>query len=156
MERDFQVVAGCRLSWLAYFRPIFFGVFMILVALLLAELAEEKLLAGAGVVVAVLWLAYQFAFLRSVIIYADEKGVWMCRGFFPWQKAVVGVKWHDIDGAHYKTGFISWITRAYRVQVQHRYTKKVELVVDNVHNGHQLVSHINSALIQYAEGCSGR
>ena len=156
MDRGMQVGVKFSLSWLAYFRPIVVSIFMVLVGLLLAELAEERWLAGAGLGVAVLWLFYKISYLRAVCLFTDDDGVWLYRGLFPWQKGVVGVKWRDIDGAIYKTGLISWITRAYRVQVWHRYTKVVELAVDHVHKGHHFVGHVNAELVKYSEGCSGR
>lgn len=156
MEREMQVGVKCGLSWLAYFRPMIMSVFIVLVALLLAELAEEKLLAGAGLIVAVMWLLYKIAYLRSVSVFTNEKGVWVCQGLFPWQRGVVGVKWRDLDGAIYMTGFVSWMTRAYRVQIRHRYTKALELALDNVHNGHHFVGHINAELARYSEGYSSR
>nr|BCT99732.1 hypothetical protein [uncultured bacterium] len=130
-----------RLSWIAYIRAVV--VFFLLSALGVALGAVHQSLSVVAVVVSLAIFAYQVLYLRSMILFTNDDGVWLYRGVLPWNKGVVGVKWRDIEDAVFFTGFVSWAFNSYSIRVGHRFTKASELSIANVKDGREAVAHIN-------------
>lgn len=130
-----------RLSWLAYIRALV--VFLLLTTLGVALGALNQSLSVVAVVVALSIFAYQVLYLRSMIIFTNDDGVWVYRGLLPWNKGIVGVKWRDIEDAVFFTGFVSWMFNSYSIRVGHRFTKASEIYIANVKDGREAVGHIN-------------
>lgn len=130
-----------RLSWIAYIRAVV--VFFLLSSLGVALGAVHQSLSVVAVVVALAIFAYQVLYLRSMILFTNDDGVWLYRGVLPWNKGVVGVKWRDIEDAVFFTGFVSWAFNSYSIRVGHRFTKASELSIANVKDGREAVAHIN-------------
>lgn len=101
---------------------------------------------AAAIIVALAIVAgtvYKVALARSYVLYMDDSGIWLRRGVLPWSKGVVGVKWRDLDGALYFTGFVSWATNSYTVHLGHRFTKSSEIHISHMHAGKKAVETIN-------------
>jgi hypothetical protein len=130
-----------RLSWIAYIRAVV--VFFFLSALGVALGALHQSLSVVAVLVALAIFAYQVLYLRSMILFTNEDGVWLYRGVLPWNKGIVGVKWRDIEDAVFFTGFVSWAFNSYSIRVGHRFTRASELAIANVKDGRNAVAHIN-------------
>ena len=129
-----------KLSWLAYIRPV-----IVLIVLLCIGIAV-----GLGSLVSILIIlaalglfAYQVLFLRSVLLFTNNDGVWCYSGILPWNKGAIGVKWRDVEDAVFYTGFISWACNSYSVRIGHRFTKASELYLKHVRFGRDAVEHIN-------------
>jgi len=135
-------VVGVK-SWLAYAGVAALAVLLFGVVLRLAfywnEMAAAAVLAGSALLV-----AYRFLQVRSVQLYYDDVGVWVCSGVLPWKKGVTGVKWRDMIEATYVNGFVSWITRSYTVRIGHRFTKESEIVLHHIAGGRRAVEAINA------------
>lgn len=101
-------------------------------------------LAIAGLLFAIGATIYKILYLRSVHLYTNDAGVWMFRGVLPWQRAIWGVKWRDVEAASYYPGFFSWILRSYTVRIGHRFTRTSEIVLGHVARGDRAAEHINS------------
>lgn len=133
-----------KLSWVAYIRLFVMSGVQILIGMVLSGIFERQWIIGVAVGLAIVWFVYQVTYTRSIKIYTDEAGVWIYQGVFPWQKGIFGVKWRDVDGALYTSGFISWLCRSYAIHVGHRYTKGSEMAVRHVRHGNQFVEHVNA------------
>lgn len=92
---------------------------------------------------ALLFVGYQFALLRSYQLYYDDIGVWIYSGVLPWKRGITGVKWRDLDEAVFYNSFWSWISRSYTIQLKHRFTKASEIIETNMANGKQVAVNIN-------------
>ncbi|WP_265644866.1 hypothetical protein [Verminephrobacter aporrectodeae] len=130
-----------RMSWVAYVRPAL--VFFLLSALAVVLGTLNPSLGVVAALVALAIFVYQVLYLRSMILFTDDDGVWFFRGVFPWNKGITGVKWRDVEDAVFFTGFVSWAFNSYSIRVGHRFTKASELVIPNVRDGHNAVVHIN-------------
>lgn len=130
-----------RMSWVAYIRAVV--VFFILTALGVTLGALNQSLSVVAVVLALTIFGYQVLYLRSMILFTNDDGVWLFRGVLPWNKGIIGVKWRDIEDAVFFTGFVSWAFNSYSIRVGHRFTKASELSIPNVRDGRNAVAHIN-------------
>lgn len=129
-----------KLSWLAYIRPV------VVLLVLLAVASAFGVGSPVSLVIAAVALAlfvYQVLYLRSVVLYTDDDGVWCYAGILPWNKGMVGVKWRDVEDAVFYTGFVSWAFNSYAVRIGHRFTKTSELYLRHVRFGRTAVEHIN-------------
>lgn len=130
-----------RLSWVAYIRAVV--VFFLLCGLAVALGAIHYLLSIVGVFAALAIFTYQVLYMRSMILFTNDDGVWLYRGVFPWNKGIIGVKWRDVEDAVFYTGFVSWAFNSYSIRVGQRFTKASELAIANVKDGREAVGHIN-------------
>ncbi|WP_156172197.1 hypothetical protein [Aurantiacibacter gangjinensis] len=94
MERLHQSVPDGQMwsmSWVAYFVPLLkYGIAIaILNAISFVPWWVTALLAAR--------LVYKLLDLAFTVIALDSQGVWLHRGFLPWSKGMIGVKWRDID-----------------------------------------------------------
>ncbi len=80
-------------------------------------------------------------FVFSLII--NQEGVFISSGIFPWNKGIMGAHWENIGVAYYETGFINWITKAYPVKVENKFTQKFDVYASHIHRGDNCVSEIN-------------
>lgn len=145
-------------SWVAYLRllPISFGGLMLISAGAFgAEQFQKSWLVYPPMVLAVAWFIYAVADIRAVKLFTDETGVWLFKGVFPWQKGYSGTKWADIGSAGYRTGFVSWALRSYRVEVEHRFTRTTELSVRHLRYGNLAVEHMNQ-IVRRLHGTRGK
>jgi hypothetical protein len=95
-----------------------------------------------------LMFLYNVFFLRSVVLYYDDDGVWLFSGIFPWSRGIIGIKWQDMDEALYKTAFLSWLFKSYDLTISHRFTKSNEIVLPDMYQGNKAVIKINELLIK--------
>lgn len=134
----------CRSSWTAYVRPVLGWGFVAIVGFAVGKL---------GIVIGLAALArlvYRVLYVNSVTLLRDDHGIWCSAGILPWAKGVAGVKWRDIDQAHYYPNFLSYIFRSYTIRVGHRYTKGSEIVLPHMKCGHVAVMAINKEHEQMA------
>lgn len=141
-----------RLSWVAYIRALV--VFFILCGLGVALGIFNQALGVFAVIASLVIFAYQALYLRSMILFTNDDGVWLYRGVFPWNKGIIGVKWRDIEDAVFYTGFVSWAFNSYSIRVGHRFTKASELTIPNVKSGNDAVGHINKIHRERLDGAS--
>lgn len=144
-----------RLSWVAYLRPFVVAGFLSAVVYLFSLSAMHWGFLVGGTVLIILNLVYQILFLRSVLLFMNEEGVWVYSGVFPWNKGAGGVRWRDVDDASYVPGFLSWILKAYTIRIGHRFTRGSEIVLRSVKDGHQAVEQINDLHSEYLRGNEG-
>ncbi|EMP3151363.1 hypothetical protein WDX82_004799 [Salmonella enterica] len=138
--------AAFGLSWLAYVRPVVvFGVLLWIASAVWFYAAEPFSLPVSLVitVVAVAMFIYQVLYLRSIVLYTNDDGVWCYAGILPWKKGMVGVKWRDLEDAQFYTGFVSWAFNSYAIRIGHRFTKTSEIFLRHVRAGRAAVEHIN-------------
>ncbi|WP_218884080.1 hypothetical protein [Burkholderia guangdongensis] len=133
-----------RKSWVAYAGRVLIAVWM-LVVIPRALWGKSPVAAIIVALVVIGGIVYTIALERSYVLYMDDSGVWLARGILPWSKGVTGVKWRDLDGALYITGFVSWATNSYTVHLAHRFTKSSEIHISHMHAGNQAVEAINGA-----------
>lgn len=130
-------------SWTAFVVPtLLYGFTLLVLGSILWNLGAMKMFTVFTLVVGGLWLLKLLS-LNSRELYADDLGIWLQRGIFPWDKGVVGVKWRDLDEALYSQGFISWLAKSHTVFVQHRFTKANELILPNMDHGDRAAMRIN-------------
>jgi hypothetical protein len=127
----------CTSSWTAYVRPVLIWG---LVAIVGFAVGKIGILIGLG---ALARLVYQILYIRSIELSQDDQGVWCSRGILPWNKGVFGVKWRDIDQAHYYPNFLSYMCRSYTIRIGHRYTKSSEVILQHMKCGNAAVEAIN-------------
>ena len=139
-----SAVTLCRKSWTAYV-----GIairLLLLIGLGITALywqSDYWHVIALILLVALLFIGYQLALLRSYRLYYDDMGVWIYSGVLPWKRGVAGVKWRDLDEATFHNSFWSWISHSYTIQLKHRFTKASEIVEANMANGKQVVITIN-------------
>lgn len=138
------VVSPVRLSWVAYVG---------LVVKVGLGIGLGYLLMPFNFVIGMLLISlctvlglYHVLQKMTVVIFADDNGVWCSRGLLPWQKGVTGVKWRDVNEGLTSVGLLPYITGAYRVVVTNRYTQTIEIAVNHTNGGHQFVAAVNSFL----------
>ena len=132
-----------RLSWVAYLRPFVVAGFLSAVVYLFSLSAMHWGFLVGGAVLIFFNLVYQILFLRSVLLFMNEEGVWVYSGILPWNKGAGGVRWRDIEDATYVPGFLGWALKAYTIRIGHRFTRSNEIVLRAVKNGNQAVEQIN-------------
>lgn len=151
-----------KLSWLAYVAPaLSFAVLVSIgiVALIAINTASFQMqiphafrepifsiVICAVLAIYVVFFIFKIVYLRTLRLFLNENGVYMFRGVFPWTKGTVGTAWRDIADANYYTGFVSWVTKSYRIRIGHRFTKSSEMVIPFVKNGNIAVMTINEAV----------
>jgi len=154
-QDDFSRASGnavtlCHKSWTAYI-----GItlrLLIIIALAIAAIYWEPTywhVVALLLVLALLFVGYQFAYLRSYRLYYDDMGVWIYSGILPWKRGVAGVKWRDLDEATFHNSFWSWLSGSYTIQLKHRFTKASEIVQADMARGKQVVISINQQHQQY-------
>lgn len=142
-----------RVSWFGYISPIFslrriFGWCILLVPCLIFPLLIV-VFAAVGIIRVILF----FLYTRTIRLYANQEGIWLYRGLFPWQRSLSGVRWHNVDEATSRTGLVSWLTHAYPVRITNRYTKDIEIWASDISRGDEFVARINGVIGQrYAGG----
>ncbi len=139
------------LSWVAYVRPIVLFLVLVIIGLIVSQSANNAIIILIGyavIFVAILKMIYDVMWLKRVRFYYNQDGVWIYSGILPWNKGVSGVKWRDIDEATYYTGFISWLTKSYRIRVGHRFTKSSEMFLSHVKRGNLAAAAINETLMR--------
>lgn len=132
-----------RKSWVAYVVPLS------VITTLLLIMTSFHLALG---IIPMLMGTYTIMMLRSYKLYVDDNGVWVSNGIFPWDKGSYGVKWRDIDGASYRTGFTSWALKSFTVTISHRFTKANEIVLSHMQRGDKAVAVVNHLLEQRVSG----
>lgn len=131
-----------RLHWIVYAGPVL--LFLILCAGGIAIAVSYQMplfwlmpLVASVYLVIACWRRWAYS------VRVDGRGVWVASGIMPWTKGINGANWRDIRIAQYRTGFVSWLLKAYDVTVEHRYTQSDELVMRNIKNGNRLVAQVN-------------
>lgn len=128
-------------SWTAYFTSIL--IFLLMALISAALFYMNQWLGIAFLLFSIGIFTYQALMIHSYLLYTNEHGVWVYSGILPWSKGVTGVKWRDMEDAVYFSNFFSWILKSYTVRIGHRFTKKSEIILTHIKNGHDAVVHIN-------------
>lgn len=129
-------------SWTAYLRLAI----ITLVAVIVSAALMHYTHAWIGLIVlllALLYVGYRFAVIRSYRLYFDDVGVWLYSGILPWNKGIAGVKWRDLDEAVFYQSMWSWISKSYSIRIGHRFTKSSEIMLDHWARGNDAVVAIN-------------
>ncbi|MDC9727609.1 MAG: hypothetical protein PSN35_07230 [Candidatus Thioglobus sp.] len=87
---------------------------------------------------------YIFLHIRSYVLFMDDKGLWVFRGVFSWQRGFYGVKWVDFDESLFYQNFASWALRSFTILVKNKYKKEVEIELKYMHDGDKVVHQINN------------
>jgi hypothetical protein len=133
--------AEYKMSWTAYIRPVI--VFLVMLLIGVALLGTSVWFAATIIAAAVCLFVFNVLSIRSLVLYTDDRGVWVYSGILPWSKGTSGVKWRDLEDAVYFPNFLSWLFKSYTIRVGHRFTKTSEIVLPHIHCGHDAVVHIN-------------
>ena len=133
-------------AWTAYVRPSIIAiVFFSITQFSLFSMQSFSLFFSLFFsVISLLYIVYNVLMIRSFELYVNDNGVWLYRGIFPWNKRVSGVKWRDLEGAGYYTGFMSWALKSYTIKISHRFTKGNEILLTHMKLGDKAVFAINS------------
>jgi hypothetical protein len=145
-----NAVTLCHKSWTAYVSIALR--LLVIIALAIAAFYWQRdywHVTLLLLVLAVLFVGYQIAYLRSFKLYYDDMGVWIYSGILPWKRGVAGVKWRDLDEATFHNSFWSWMSGSYTIQLKHRFTKTSEIVEADMASGKQVVIDINQRHQQY-------
>lgn len=129
-------------SWVAYVG----SVLILLVAIVIGLAIYHSTPTGVGVTYFVIIFGLfilRVSLIRSIKLYTDDRGVWVYRGIFPWDKGESGIKWRDLDDATYYPNFFSWLLKSYQVRVGHRFTQSSEIILRHIKQGDVAVMHIN-------------
>jgi hypothetical protein len=130
-------------SWTGYAKATIAPFFLGCVAALFLD--SQYWFLGTGLtVVGLLYLLHRILFLRSYRFYMDDIGIWVCSGYLPWSKGVMGVKWRDLDMAVYYPNFLSWLCCSYSLRVQHRYSRASGIYLTGMHRGNVATCKINT------------
>ena len=131
-----------RLHWIVYIRPL--AVFAILssTGILTAQIYAQPWLYLISACSA-LYFFIECWRRTAYSVRLDGRGVWVASGIMPWTRGISGANWRDIRIAQYRTGFVSWLLKAYDVTVEHRYTQSNEMVMRNIRHGNRLVAQVN-------------
>lgn len=138
-----------KLSWVTYFRPLVFTVFLLAVVYAFSLSAMDWYFLTGAVALITMNLIYRVLLLRSVVLFVNDQGVWVYKGIFPWNRGTAGVRWRDVEDASYVPGFIGWVLKAYKIRIGHRFTRGSEIVLASVKNGHEAVEQINGLHSDY-------
>ena len=84
----------------------------------------------------------------SNFIIIDSEGVWNRKGILPWTKSWAGLNWKDVERAWSIQGFVSWVLRSYKIEVNHRFLSDVRFVVSHMPRGS--ASKINEFFKKYS------
>lgn len=139
-----SAITLCGKSWTAYI-----GIalrLLLLIGLSVAAVYWQPMyweITALILLVALIFIGYQIALLRSYRLYYDAAGVWIYSGILPWKRGVAGVKWRDLDEAIFVNNFWSWLSGSYTVQLKHRFTKDIEISAPGMARGKQAVITIN-------------
>lgn len=138
---SYQTLSRC--SWTAFVWPTLVVGFVLLVfGSIFWNLGAFKLF-GLLTFTTMAFYILRIVSLLSRELFVDESGVWLQRGFFPWSKGIVGLKWRDLDEALFSQGVVGWIAKSHTVFVQHRFTQSNQLILPNMHRGDQAAMRIN-------------
>lgn len=142
-----------RMSWAAYVKPILILIVGVSLGIKLLDLNVWFIpksfgwLTWIGLVVLLLSVGrfvYRVLAIRSLVLYTNDKGVWVYRGLIPWSKGVSGVKWDVLDDAIYSRTFFSWLSKSYTVRIGHRVSITREISLSHIHRGNEAVESINA------------
>jgi len=95
-------------------------------------------------------LYYFYKLNTGLKLYYDKAGVWCFSGVFPWQKGVKGVKWRDIESAHYENTFFSWLFSCYTITIENRFKPELNINLKFIGNGKAAIENINEILEHYS------
>ena len=141
-DLDFPELLSTK-SWTAFIFPTLLAAFIVLVfGSILWTLGARKMFAIFSIGIFVMYALKLFS-LNSQKLCVDDGGVWLERGFLPWTKGLVGVKWRDLDMAAFGQGFFSWASGSHTVIVRHRFTKESELLIPHMDQGDRAATRIN-------------
>lgn len=148
-----------RISWFGYILTVFYTLIGLAIFSFIALIAiglfsaiffplepYKNYIYSIGFLISFTFLAYSLLYTKSVTLFYDEKGVWLYSGIFYWEQGYSGVKWEDIDGVFFERSFFSWLSRSYKLVIQHKYTKAQELEIREVANGHRVVEKLNDLI----------
>lgn len=155
---DFEVLS--RVSWFGYLKIIVIKTnVQALILLAISTVAVviytntvnpiDQYLLYIKIIAALIYstiLIYNIVWTRSIKLYHDKNGVWFYGGILPWAKGVNGARWNDIDSASYKTGFVSWLFKSYKIHINHKYTKENEISFPDMFRGDIAAMKINKIL----------
>jgi hypothetical protein len=82
--------------------------------------------------------------LFSCQLYYDRQGIWFQSGFLPWDKGLVGIDWVDTQGCLCSVGLRSWLSRSSQIVVNHRFSDRRKLVLNDMTNGRNTCITINA------------
>lgn len=133
-----------RKSWTAYIKSI--AILSVSILVLIGVAMSVYWEAVFLVLPLVLVVAYNILLLRSYKFFYDDNGVWVFSGILPWNKGIRGVKWRDVDEAVFKQTFLSWLLKSYTIRISQRFTESSEIMLTQIHRGHEAVMEINLQL----------
>lgn len=135
-------------SWLAYVRPVVTFLIILLIGLAMSgsRTTVFSILGYIVIIAALINFICNILFLKTLRVWFNEDGVWLFCGVFPWTKGTVGTTWRDISDAIFFTGFISWVTKSFKIRIGHRFTKTSELIIPHIKNGNMAVMQINEII----------
>lgn len=146
VANDLELAQRHGLAWTAYIKPTVLLAIWLLMAWIFQSFGTTFALSFGAVgvlrfVVAVWWRA-------TASVYADEDGVWLVSGVFPWTRGVYGVRWREIGIAVFRQGLFSWLFSAFTIHIKNRFDANLGLMVDHVRHGDDLVAVVNAVLAE--------
>ncbi|MDR2099330.1 MAG: hypothetical protein LBP40_00705 [Campylobacteraceae bacterium] len=144
-----EIYERFRILWIAYIRLGIFIASLYGVYYLLVYVVNEKVNFTPNTLNIITWVIIALVvlksvffvintlFFKSVVLYADDDGVWVYISVFPRSKGFYGIKWRGIDEALFVAGFVSLLLRNYS------FAKGSEIILNSVYKGHEAVIHVN-------------
>jgi hypothetical protein len=144
-----QIVLG--LSWVGYL-PILPVVTLYVVIIALTATLLKGMNFGLAIYAiyafAFASIIYQVMLRMSVKLVINNNGVWVVRGVLPWKKTSLGLQWRNIAIASFRNSFFTWVFGSYTINLEDRFTGRIEMTVDNIKNGKFAVTEINRILAE--------
>ncbi|WP_354681918.1 hypothetical protein [Cupriavidus necator] len=138
-----NVVVLSRKSWVAYLPGALLAMLGCAVALVVGQC---HWLAGWAVAWVVVLAAFAAALhLGSLVLCADDLGVWLCRGMLPWDWdiAVTGVSWQDFGRAEFQARFPDWLQNAHTIRIVNRHVSSGSMSLTHMRNSRAVVIRLN-------------
>lgn len=148
-SREGQIIFG--LAWVGYLSILPAVTMHVVIIVFTASLLKDMdfgLMIYGIYAFAVASITYQVMLRRAVKLIINSNGVWVTRGVLPWKKSCIGLQWRNIAIASYQNSFFTWLLGAYEINLEDRFTGRVEMVVENIKNGKFAVTEINRILVE--------
>lgn len=136
-----------RVSWIVYIKEIVYATLVISLWYYLAPLMKSKMILNClqvGVVVGLIIILYRMYYTWTIRLYANDSGIWVYRGVFPWARGVYGMKWGDFEDCVVTQKFIYWLTNSHPVILRTRFSKNPEIYLPPIFAARKAAQYINN------------
>lgn len=106
---------------------------------------EESLLYAVPIALIGIYIVF---YIRSYTLFIDDKGVWVLRGVFLWQKGIYGIRWDEFGEGVFYQDLTSWILKSYTIEIKHKFKEGHKIRLTQMKNGDIAITKINTVYMQ--------